>query len=83
MVLSIQRGVAQFTLALALLGTALQVTAAPRTLDTPNGPITLEGQPQRVVTLDETALDVALSVGIQPVGTLATRGGTEVAPYLT
>lgn len=81
--LSIQRGVAQFTLALALLGTVLQVTAAPRTLDTANGPITLEGQPQRVVTLDETALDVALSVGIQPVGTLATRGGTEVAPYLT
>ncbi len=63
----------------ALLGSA---QASTRTIDTARGPIQITGDVQRVITLDETALDVALSVGVQPIGTLATRGGTDVAPYL-
>lgn len=64
---------------IALIG---QVQASTRMIETANGPIKIEGDVQRVITLDETALDVALSVGVQPIGTLATRGGTDVAPYL-
>lgn len=65
----------------ALLACA-QVQAAERTLDTAFGPVTLDGSPQRVVALGENALDAALSLGIQPVGTLASRGGTDVPDYL-
>lgn len=68
--------------ALACVALAGPVQAAARTVDTVHGPIAITGDVQRVITLDETALDVALSVGVQPVGTLATRGGTDVAPYL-
>lgn len=82
MLLSIRRVASHLTLALTVMAAAFQVQAESRTIDTANGKITLEGQPQRVVVLDETALDVALSVGVQPLGALATRGGNDVAPYL-
>jgi len=65
--------------ALLPLGTAL---AESRALDTAYGEIKLEGTPQRVITLGENALDVALSVGVKPVGSVATRGGSDVSDYL-
>lgn len=65
--------------ALLPLGTAL---AESRTLDTAYGEIKLQGTPQRVVTLGENPLDVALSVGVKPLGSVATRGGSDVSEYL-
>lgn len=65
--------------ALLPLGTAL---AESRTLDTAFGAVELQGTPQRVVTLGENALDVALAVGIKPLGSVATRGGNDVSEYL-
>lgn len=73
------------TLAVAgLLGLASfsQAFAEPRTIDTAFGEVKLEGTPQRVVTLGENALDVALSVGVKPLGSVATRGGSDVSEYL-
>ncbi|SHM07737.1 iron-siderophore ABC transporter substrate-binding protein [Phytopseudomonas punonensis] len=65
--------------ALLPLGSAL---AESRTLDTAYGEIKLASTPQRVVTLGENALDVALSVGVTPLGSVATRGGSDVSAYL-
>ncbi|MGK9067086.1 ABC transporter substrate-binding protein [Stutzerimonas chloritidismutans] len=59
-----------------------QLHAADRIVDSLYGPIKLDGVPQRVVALSDNALDAALSVGVQPVGTLASRGGTDVPDYL-
>lgn len=73
------------TLAVAgLLGLApfSLASAEPRTIDTAFGEVKLEGTPQRVVTLGENALDVALSVGVKPLGGVATRGGSDVSEYL-
>ncbi|AEF21468.1 ABC transporter substrate-binding protein [Pseudomonas fulva] len=61
------------------LGGAL---AESRSLDTAYGEIRLDGTPQRVVTLSENALDVALAVGVKPLGSVATRGGSDVSAYL-
>ncbi|MEH6387054.1 MULTISPECIES: iron-siderophore ABC transporter substrate-binding protein [Pseudomonas] len=61
---------------------ASHATAAPRTLETAYGEVAVDGQPERVVTLYEGALDTALTAGITPLGTIATRGGTGVAAYL-
>lgn len=58
------------------------VLAQSRTLDTAFGEVRLEGTPQRVITLGENALDVALSVGVKPLGSVATRGGSDVSEYL-
>ncbi|MFH6597286.1 putative siderophore-binding lipoprotein YfiY precursor [Pseudomonas sp. THAF187a] len=60
----------------------LPLQASERTLDSANGPLTLSGTPQRVVALGDSALDAALSLGVQPVGTLASRGGNDVPDYL-
>ncbi|KJH82459.1 iron-siderophore ABC transporter substrate-binding protein [Pseudomonas sp. KSR10] len=59
-----------------------QLQAAERVVDSVYGPVKLNGVPQRVVALDENALDVALALGVQPVGALASRGGTDVPDYL-
>lgn len=67
-------------LMLALLAGPLQ--AAERTLDTAYGPIKLQGTAQRVITLDEDSFDTALALGIQPVGTVSTRGSDQVSNYL-
>lgn len=58
------------------------VLAESRTLDTAFGKVELQGTPQRVVTLSENALDVALAVGVKPLGSVATRGGNDVSGYL-
>lgn len=65
--------------ALLPLGGAL---AESRSLDTAFGEVKLAGTPQRVVTLSENALDVALAVGVKPLGSVATRGGSDVSAYL-
>lgn len=67
---------------LALVLASVAVAQETRKIETKQGTIELKGQPQRVVTLDEIALDVLLAVGMEPAGTLATRGGTDMAPYL-
>ena len=61
---------------------ALPAHAQEKTLETAFGPVTIKGQPQRVVTLDEGALDTVLAVGMQPVGSVAARGGKDLPKYL-
>ena len=56
--------------------------AQQKTLDTAFGPVTVKGEPQRVVTLDEGALDTVLALGLQPVGSVAARGGKDLPNYL-
>ena len=46
------------------------------------GDVTVPAEPERVVTLAESALDVALSLGVTPVGTSASRGGDAAPAYL-
>lgn len=75
------RLVAAVSLLAALLGSGA-AAAESRTLTTAYGEVTIDDQPQRVVTLHEGALDVALSVGVTPVAAIATRGGDGVARYL-
>ncbi len=76
----------RFRSLIALITTTLLLSpllqAAERTVDTNYGPVNVEGTPQRVVALGENALDAALSLGMQPVGALASRGGTDVPDYL-
>ncbi len=76
----------RFRSLIALITTTLLLSpllqAAERTVDTNYGPVNVEGTPQRVVALGENALDAALSLGVQPVGALASRGGTDVPDYL-
>ncbi|MGE8500058.1 MAG: ABC transporter substrate-binding protein [Pseudomonas sp.] len=75
-----------FQRAAALLAACLLLStplhAAERTLEGAYGPITLKGSPQRVVALGDSALDAALSLGMKPLGTLASRGGNDVPDYL-
>jgi len=53
-----------------------------RTVATANGPVAVPATPQRVVALGESALDTAMGVGVTPVGTTASRGGTAPPAYL-
>ena len=56
--------------------------SAQKTLDTAFGPVVVNPDPQRVITLDEGALDTVLALGMQPVGSVAARGGKELPAYL-
>lgn len=56
--------------------------ADSRTVDTKFGAVSISGDPQRVVTLYEGALDASYAVGIKPLGAVITRGGDNVASYL-
>lgn len=70
---------------LVLLATTLslgQVQAASRTVDTAYGEVAIHGEPERVVTLYEGALDPVLAVGANAVGAVITRGGNDVAGYI-
>ena len=75
----LQRTAAAITTSLLL---ALPLHASERTLDSAYGPVTISGTAQRVVALGDSALDAALSLGIQPVGTLASLCGDDVPDYL-
>lgn len=61
---------------------ATPALAQEKTLDTAFGPVKVKAEPQRVITLDEGALDTVLAVGMQPVGSVAARGGKDVPNYL-
>ena len=69
-------------LIVATLMFCTQAHAAERIVDSVYGPVELNGLPHRVVALGENALDVALALGIQPVGALASRGGSDIPDYL-
>jgi len=64
---------------LALSATAL---AAGQTVQTVFGDVTIEGTPARVLTLGDNALDATATLGIKPVGSLSSRGGTDIPAYL-
>lgn len=67
----------------ALIFTVLGATTAQaRTLETAFGEVSVEGTPERVVTLYEGALDAAVSAGVNPLGAVTTRGGDNVAGYI-
>tara|TARA_R110002049_G_scaffold18198_6_gene69835 strand:+ start:8860 stop:9831 length:972 start_codon:yes stop_codon:yes gene_type:complete len=57
-------------------------TAQARTLETAFGEVSVEGTPERVVTLYEGALDAAVAAGVNPLGAVTTRGGDNVASYI-
>lgn len=57
-------------------------SAAGRTVLTAFGEVQVDGTPARVVTLGDNALDAAATLGVQPVGALASRGGTDIPAYL-
>ncbi|MHA6965641.1 ABC transporter substrate-binding protein [Zobellella denitrificans] len=73
-----------FKAAALMLGALLsgQALAEARTLDTRFGELRIDGEPARVVTLYEGALDTSIAVGVTPLGAVATRGGDGVAGYL-
>jgi iron complex transport system substrate-binding protein len=55
---------------------------AGTTVDTAFGPVTVNDHPERVVTLGDNSLDAALTLGVKPVGALASRGGSDIPRYL-
>lgn len=71
------------SLTVGVLATAMLHSAQARTLDTAHGEIDVDGQPSRVVTLYEGALDASLAAGVTPLAAVATRGGEGVAEYLS
>jgi iron complex transport system substrate-binding protein len=79
--LSVKRRLSLLVCSTALMTTPFALADA-YTVDTLYGAINIPDEPVRVVVLDDAALDTALSVGVKPVGTLATRGGTQVPDYL-
>ncbi|MCC5881919.1 MAG: iron-siderophore ABC transporter substrate-binding protein [Halomonas sp.] len=61
----------------------LPLTAwAERSVETAFGEVMVPVSPERVVTLYEGALDVALAAGITPLGAVTTRGGDGMARYI-
>jgi iron complex transport system substrate-binding protein len=62
--------------------TAAGSSATEITVSTAYGDVTVPASSSRVVTLSESALDVALAVGVEPVGTTASRGGDKPPAYL-
>lgn len=56
--------------------------AQQKTLDTAFGPVAVKENPQRIITLDEGALDTVLALGLQPVGSVAARGAKDLPGYL-
>lgn len=67
----------------ALMGALMMGQAQARTLDTAFGEVEVDGTPERVVTLYEGALDASMAAGVVPLGAVSTRGGTDVADYIT
>lgn len=70
------------TIGLLVLLPFTAVLAGQRSIDTAFGEVILQDTPKRVVVLAENPLDIALSLGVKPVGSVATRGSTKVAEYL-
>ncbi|MFJ9694291.1 ABC transporter substrate-binding protein [Kitasatospora sp. NPDC101183] len=53
-----------------------------RSIETAFGTVEVPAEAKRVVALGDTALDTAISVGVTPVGTSSSRGGTTAPAYL-
>ncbi|MFJ7905419.1 ABC transporter substrate-binding protein [Kitasatospora sp. NPDC096204] len=53
-----------------------------RSIDTAFGAVEVPAEAKRVVALNDTSLDTALSLGVTPVGTSSSRGGTTAPAYL-
>ncbi|MGW3071954.1 MULTISPECIES: ABC transporter substrate-binding protein [unclassified Kitasatospora] len=53
-----------------------------RSIDTAFGAVEVPAGAKRVVALNDTSLDTALSLGVTPVGTSSSRGGTTAPAYL-
>lgn len=70
------------SLAFMVAMTASLAHADTREIATAYGPVSINGTPERVVTLYEGALDAAIATGVKPVGAVITRGGTDVAEYI-
>ncbi|MGO2240783.1 MAG: ABC transporter substrate-binding protein [Halomonas sp.] len=66
-----------------VLFTSLIANAQARELDTAFGKVEVPDSAARVVTLYEGALDASVAVGVTPIGAIATRGGNEVATYMS
>lgn len=66
-----------------VLFTSLIANAQAHELDTAFGKVEVPDSPARVVTLYEGALDASVAVGVTPIGAIATRGGNEVATYMS
>lgn len=77
-----RKSVVAWCLSAAAMLSASAYAAQERIVESAYGPVTIKGEPSRVITLDEGALDLTLAIGMQPVGALASRGGTGVATYL-
>jgi len=56
--------------------------AGTRSVETAFGTIEIPANPQRIVTIGDTPLDVAVSLGFSPVGATSSRGATGVAAYM-
>ncbi|SDM56765.1 iron complex transport system substrate-binding protein [Franzmannia pantelleriensis] len=67
---------------MALMMALLTTAAHAHSVETAHGPVEVDVDPQRVVTLHEGALDTALAAGVTPLGAVTTRGGDGVARYL-
>ena len=63
-------------------GTDTASATGGATVATAYGDLAVPADPEKVVTLSESALDVALAVGVTPVGTTASRGGDKAPAYL-
>ncbi|MFE4357954.1 MULTISPECIES: ABC transporter substrate-binding protein [unclassified Kitasatospora] len=53
-----------------------------RSIDTAFGAVEVPAEAKRVVALGDTSLDTALALGVTPVGTSSSRGGTTAPAYL-
>lgn len=67
---------------IASLAVSASALAADQTVQTAFGDIKIQGTPARVVTLGDNALDATATLGLKPVGSLASRGGTDIPDYL-
>ena len=65
-----------------LISSSCAYASGPITVETAFGPVLRTEQPKRVITLGDNALDASLSLQVEPVGALASRGGNDIPDYL-
>jgi iron complex transport system substrate-binding protein len=66
----------------ACITASLNAFAGEHNVTTKYGEVKVNNEVKRVVTLSEDALDSAISLGVKPLGAIATRGGDSVAEYI-
>ncbi|MEQ4539265.1 MAG: iron-siderophore ABC transporter substrate-binding protein [Billgrantia sp.] len=75
-------GALRLPLSVAVLALLPLTAWAERSVETAFGEVVVPRSPERVVTLYEGALDVALAAGVTPLGAVTTRGGDGMARYI-